>query len=480
MITLKRRTKRTFLAVAAIPVVSTFLAFWSRSEFQRRVDWVRHTEEVLAEINVASSLVTDAETGQRGYLLTGDPEYLKPYEAALSQIGPQLAKIRAVMADNPSQQSLATEFEREAEVKLAELKRTVEIRRTSGLAEVMTVISSNQGLHSMEAIQAVAKKMRLTENSLLQERLKDQWSTGRWVTGLFAFSIAITTALLLWAERLITRYASNAARSQEEVRQLNSQLEQRIEARTAQLQRSNEDLERFAYVASHDLQEPLRLVGSYVGLLAHRYRGKLDTDADSFIQFAVDGSKRMQNMIDDLLAYSRAGTQALNTSIVDMNSVLTQAVGNVQVAIEESDAEITWDAMPPIQADEIKLVQVFQNLFSNSIKFRNTDKPPRVHVASRKDGENWIITVQDNGIGFDPKYSDRIFMLFQRLHSVGKYPGTGLGLAIMKRIIELHGGTVSVDSTPGEGSTFYLTLPAASDQALARLAVRSASGTAAG
>jgi PAS domain S-box-containing protein len=224
------------------------------------------------------------------------------------------------------------------------------------------------------------------------------------------------------------------------------------------LRRSNAELEQFAYVASHDLQEPLRMVSSYMQLLKRRYQGKLDNDADEFIAFAVDGAARMQQLINDLLTFSRVGTRGRPLGLSACEKVLAEALMNLQVSIEENKAVITHDPLPTVFCDQPQLVQVFQNLIGNSIKFRGR-QAPQIHISAKRVENEWIFSVCDNGIGLDTKFEERIFEIFQRLHSRTAYPGTGIGLAICKRIVLRHGGRIWVESKPGEGAAFYFTLP---------------------
>jgi PAS domain S-box-containing protein len=237
-------------------------------------------------------------------------------------------------------------------------------------------------------------------------------------------------------------------------------LEEEREKWTAELARSNAELEQFAYIASHDIQEPLRMVSGFTQLLARRYKDRLDKDADEFIAYIMDGTTRMQRMIEDLLAYSRVGTRGKPFEPTDLEDILNQAVTNLKVAIEENRAQITHDPMPTVMADSTQIAQLFQNLIANSIKFRKKEEPPRIHISAQRKEEDWFFSVEDNGIGISPEFMGHLFQIFQREHAANKYPGTGIGLAICKRIVERHGGRIWAESLHGRGSVFYFTIPA--------------------
>ncbi|SCG54777.1 sensor histidine kinase [Micromonospora inositola] len=254
----------------------------------------------------------------------------------------------------------------------------------------------------------------------------------------------------------IARELAEVREARERIEWVNSQLQKQAE----ELTRSNRDLEQFAYVASHDLQEPLRKVASFCQLLQRRYAGQLDERADQYIAFAVDGAQRMQRLINDLLAFSRIGRLTTGFTEVDLNKVMGDVAGQTEAARQYSDAELTWGELPVIRGEEPLLTNLLANLVSNSIKFRRPDVPPKVHVSARLVDDEWEISCQDNGIGIEPEFADKIFVIFQRLHAKDAYPGTGIGLAIAKKIVEYHGGRVWVDTGTEEGTAIRFALPA--------------------
>jgi signal transduction histidine kinase len=244
----------------------------------------------------------------------------------------------------------------------------------------------------------------------------------------------------------------------EELTRHRDHLDELVKERTKDLTRSNHDLEQFAYVASHDLQEPLRAVSGFVGILKQQYSAELNAEAREYIDLSIEGAERMQNLIHDLLIFSRVGSKGIVFASIKLSDAFEGAVENLRALIIEKKARITHGELPVVMADQIQMTQLFQNLIANAIKFHGKNSP-EVHVDATYADSKWVIRVKDNGIGIEPQYFDRIFLIFQRLHTRSVYPGTGIGLALCKKIVERHGGSISVESTPGEGTTFIFTIP---------------------
>jgi light-regulated signal transduction histidine kinase (bacteriophytochrome) len=248
--------------------------------------------------------------------------------------------------------------------------------------------------------------------------------------------------------------AINRFNAEAELEKHHEHLEEIVKERTSELKSSNKELEQFAYVTSHDLQEPLRMIAGFVQLLQKRYQDKLDEEANQFIHYAVDGVVRMQTLITDLLSYSRLETRGKTMESVDFQMVLEDVLGTIQTTIEENEAVVKYDSLPTIKANRTQIFQLFQNLIANAIKFRGKN-PPLINITAKPNENRWHFSVSDNGIGMEPQYLERIFIIFQRLHTRDQYPGTGIGLSICRKIAERHGGRIWAESTPGKGSTFH-------------------------
>jgi len=312
--------------------------------------------------------------------------------------------------------------------------------------------------------------MKQEERRLLADRTKEASASSSKAGTVIVIGNILALFFLLLAGAVIFQEMGQRRRAEDEVRNLNADLERRVADRTAELAerakdlaRSNGELQQFAYVASHDLQEPLRMVASFTQLLAKRYADKLDDDAREFINYAVDGAKRMQTLISDLLSYSRVGTQGKTFELVNCDAVLDRVLKGLKLAIEDNGAVIAREPLPAVLGDSIQLSQLFQNLLTNAIKFHG-EKPPLVQISAEKNGSTCKVSVCDNGIGISPDHADRIFVIFQRLHTKTEYPGTGIGLAICKKIVERHRGRLWVEPSQGGGSTFCFTIPVAQNQ----------------
>ena len=468
-----RRTRPVFVWIAAIPVLFLAASFWMRARDRELVRMVDHTREVQVTIQDLLTELSDAETGRRGFIATGRSDYMAQVERAATKSSAIVHRLAHLTRDNPVEQANVSVLERLVQDRIELVKQTSKF----GGQDVAVQEEKRNGLAASSQLSKVLADMMAEENRLLDSGKQATGAADFEAGALLVAGSVATILLLLWAYRIVSRYAADRDRAESEVREanqklqekiaqldrLNHDLEERVKERTLGLERSNHDLQQFAFVASHDLQEPLRMVSSYLGLLSKATQGKLDAEAEKYIGFAVDGATRMQALIRDLLAYAQISTHAPALTRTRLGEVVSQARYALLASIRETGAEIAIEPLPEVEVDPLKMSLVFQNLLSNAIKFRQPGGKPSIQIEARKEDKEWRISVRDQGIGFDPKYAQKIFGAFQRLHGKDAYPGTGIGLAICSRIIDGHGGRIWAEAAPGGGAVFHFTLPALAD-----------------
>jgi signal transduction histidine kinase len=428
--------------------------------------WVAHTHIVLEKLDGVLANLLEAETSQRGYLISGEEPYLETFNEARTHVNQRVLELRELTADNPVQHRALDHLEPLLAAMLSTLQYRIVVRDQEGLTAAAKEVSGGSAMLHMTEIRATIADMAQEENTLLKRRTEEVEASLRKTRIMIVTGEVLAVVFLCLAGATVGQGITQRKRA-EIVRRLNTDLERRVKERTAELDerarelaRSNAELEQFAYVASHDLQEPLRMVASFTQLLAKRYEDKLDDDAREFINYAVDGATRMQSLISDLLNYSRVGTQGKPLAPTDGEALFNRVLKSLKFVIEESGAVISRDPLPVVMADPQQLGQLFQNLLTNAIKFRG-EEPPCVKISVERNGSDWKISVRDNGIGISQEHADRIFIIFQRLHTKTDYPGTGIGLAICKKIVERHGGRIWVEPGTQGGSEFCFTIPAA-------------------
>lgn len=446
------------------------LSFRSILQSDKDRVWVIHTHQNLEQIDAVVTDLLNAETGERGFILTGELSFLDPYNVALARVDMDVAKLHNLTSDNSVQQRNLQIVEPLILERLQMLRDRVEVRRQSDLITGAEIVRQGPGKQHMDKIRAQLAEMKAEENRLLVLRTAEAFSSSRTTRIMIITGELLANIFLCLAGVVVAQEMQRRSRAEFEIHQLNVDLEKRVESRTSELleqtkelARSNSDLQQFAYVASHDLQEPLRMVASFTQLLAKRYGDKLDDDARDFINYAVDGATRMQTLISDLLNYSRVGTQGNPLVPTDSAALIKRVLDSLQCSIEESGAVIDLDSLPFVMADPQQLGQLFQNLLTNAIKFRRKE-PPHVRIFADKMENDWKISVQDNGIGISAEHIDRVFIIFQRLHTKTEYPGTGIGLAICKKIVERHGGRIWIEPSAGGGTTVCFTISGAKRQ----------------
>ncbi|MGW1893764.1 sensor histidine kinase [Streptomyces sp. NPDC002004] len=486
------------LALAVLTALGG-LGFWALSRTTSITDELVDVKSpsLINAVRLETALVSQ-ETGIRGYGLTGERQFLRPYEQGLVDEKTAVARLRELLVDDTRGRADLQAVLSRAEAWQRRFARPV-AAAPSGSPVQLAADRAGEGKTAFDRLRAA---MTTQQDHLRAQRLaagenvKHSLALRDWVFGAAALVIVLLAALVFEGlRRGITDPLERLGADAREVtrgnfdhgitpsgpadlhrlgadmdsmrRRLVDELAFSERARSlldeqaADLRRSNAELEQFAYVASHDLQEPLRKISSFTQLLQRRYGDQLDERADQYIAFAVDGANRMQILINDLLAFSRVGRVHNERHPVDLNRLVDGTLDALSVAIEETGAEVDRDPLPSVVGDSSQLGMLWQNLISNAVKFHSSERAPRIRIEAVRDGEVWRFAVKDNGIGIDPEFAEKVFVIFQRLHTKEAYPGSGIGLAICKKIVEFHGGTIAIDPGHRPGASITFTLPAA-------------------
>jgi signal transduction histidine kinase len=463
--------------IASVSMVA--LAVFNWIEVSRLVESaaiVVHTHQVRDGVVRLSSLLQEVEAAERAFLQTGDVAMLQSYEAARDQLERDLQQTRQLTRGDVAEEHRLQELERLIRQRIDIAASAVRSAQQAGAPAAQQEIASGEGLQVTESIRRVAGELQDEQRDLLAVRAEAARTSAATISyavqvgfGValaavaFAFSVArrANRDLTLRVDEATTQLQSSLSslrESEAELRQARDELERRVIERTEELERSNGELEQFAYVASHDLQEPLRAISGCVQIIERRYDAQLDAKGHELIGHTVAGVARMKELIDGLLAYSRVNRVGGEVEALSSSSIIDAAVLQLESAVAESGAEIARGDLPMVVGNRGQLIQLFQNLLGNALKYRG-DVAPRISVSATAKGGMWDFAVRDNGIGIEPQYFERVFSIFQRLHTRDEYPGTGIGLALCKKIVERAGGVIWIESEPGSGSTFHFTLP---------------------
>lgn len=452
-------TRRRLAVLFLIPLAFSLLFFFVSILSEHTDVELLQIENLSASISGLRTIATDIESGERGYLLTMDEGFLVPYQNARGDLETRLG----VCLQNASDQSpeISQELGRLASAirrRLAEADRLIELAKRGDKDGALAAVRSGDGDRTMNEIRQQINDLQGAIGREEASYINHQQQLNRWSFVVFLVGTSVMILVLSRLYRATVSYLHERDAADERLQELNASLEAQIEERTRDLRIANEELQQFAYVASHDLQEPLRTITSFSQLIEARYKSHLDEDADEFIGYIVTSARRMTDLINGLLAMARLRRTGQPVDPVPFADIIGDAVSSLQVATRESGARITHGELPHLIVDRVQFLQVLQNLILNAIKYRS-DACPEIEVSAERSEGYWTFAVRDNGRGFDSQFAERIFGLFQRLHGRESVEGTGMGLAIARKVVERHGGRIWADSTPGKGSTFYFSLP---------------------
>lgn len=463
---LAQQVKVGLLLALVLLFINSLVSYRNIRRLIENERWVTHTHEVLTELERTLSTLKDAETGQRGYLLTGNENYLQPYQQAIAQISTSIDSLTKLTADNPNYEQPLYILQQRITAKLAELEQTIKLRREQGFDAAVGVVRTNRGKQVMDNIRQQIAEMKAVEYSLLQQRAKESQASIQQTLLTFSLATGVNLALLALVYYLFRR---NQLQSEEE----KATLEKRVFERTQKLQAANDDLEAFGYTVSHDLQAPLRAMHGFAEALLEDYGDVVDELGKEYARRIILSAMRLEDLIQDLLAYSHLNRAELSLKAIDLTQLMSDLMNEIQPEIKQKKAEIKIQSpLPQVIGHGPTLIQVITNLLLNAMKFVQTNVPAQVQVFAERH-DDWVrLWIADNGIGIAPEHQQRIFRVFERLHGQETYPGTGIGLAIVRKGVERMQGQVGVESQLGQGTRFWIDLRSPDDSSTHNIASR--------
>jgi signal transduction histidine kinase len=450
-------TQRRLALLFCVPLVVSLVFLILDLQTEHTDLLLSRTQDLASSVGKLASLARDAESGERGYLLYEDERYLVPLQQANAEIAPDVDACLRNIKDVPKYRSQVEEIVRLVKKRLSQANQVVDKERAVGLSAAVDLARTESADQTMDQLRRTVDDLTRSVSDQASTYRASEHQLGHRAFFSFLIGTILMIGVLMWLYRELLSYLHQRDVAYEDLERSNAELDARVQERTRDLTEANQELAQFAYVASHDLQEPLRTITSFTQLLETRYKGQLDDDADEFMGYIVTSSRRMTDLINGLLTLVRLRKAGQPTVPVSFENLLADAQLSLQAAIRDNEAVVQHGSLPKLVVDEVQFSQVFQNLLSNAIKYRR-DVHPVIRVDAKRDTSNWIFSVSDNGQGFNQQFAERIFGLFQRLHG-RDVEGTGIGLSIVRRIVERHGGRIWADSKEGVGSTFYFSLP---------------------
>jgi signal transduction histidine kinase len=450
-------TRRRLALLFCVPLAVSFVFLILDLQTEHTDLLLSRAQDLTSSMGKLASLARDAESGERGFLLYGDERYLIPLQQANAELATDIDSCLRNAKDVSKFQRPVEEMIRLVRARVNQANQVVETERAIGLSAAVDLARTDAADRTMNQLRRAVDDLTRNLNEESSRYRSSEHHLGHGAFFSFLIGTLLMIGVLMWLYRELVSYLQQRDVAYETLEHANAELDARVRERTRDLTEANQELAQFAYVASHDLQEPLRTITSFTQLIEARYKGRLDEDADEFIGYIVNSSRRMSDLINGLLTLVRLRKAGQPTAPVSFEKLLEEAEVSLQASIRDNDAVIEHGALPALVADNVQFSQVFQNLISNAIKYRREEQP-LIRVEAKRDSSNWVFSVADNGRGFNQQFAERIFGLFQRLHG-RDVEGTGIGLSIARKIVERHGGRIWANSKEGVGSTFYFSLP---------------------